>query len=401
MSTLAILAGARAFAPRPLGRARSSPSKLRATPLQTGVQHTVPLDLGDRSYDIFIGRGLMDEACPLLSDYSGVRTLLITNDKVGPLYLETAEKSLKAKGAEVHTLVLPDGEEYKNMDTILTIMDKALELKLDRRSVFVALGGGVIGDMVGFAAAIYQRGVRFVQVPTSLMAMVDSSVGGKTGVNHPRGKNMIGSFQQPQAVVIDTLSLDSLPDRELASGIAEIIKYGLIKDAALFAWLEDNMERLLERDPEAIAYAVKRSCEIKADIVAQDEREGGVRATLNLGHTFGHAVELGLGYGQWLHGEAVGLGIAMAADMSLGLGWIDQDLRDRTMKLLERAKLPTALPEDHGMTPEKYMSAMSRDKKVQDGQLFLILLKGPLGSCVITKDFEKAELDKVLADYCA
>jgi len=366
-----------------------------------GLRHTVDLDLGERSYPIYIGEDVMGAEAGLLQQHMAQKVLVITNDKVGPLYLDACVKSAAAGGAEVHTLVLPDGEKYKEMDTIMKVMDKALELKLDRRSLFVALGGGVIGDMVGFAAAIYQRGVRFVQVPTTLMAMVDSSVGGKTGVNHPDGKNMIGAFMQPQCVLIDTQSLASLPDRELASGIAEIIKYGLIFDAELFVWLEKNMDRLLAREPDALAHAVRRSCEIKADIVAQDEREGGVRATLNLGHTFGHAVELGLGYGAWLHGEAVGLGMAMAADLSLAEGWITQELRDRAIKLIEAAKLPTALPEGHGLTPAGFRESMSRDKKVKDGQLFLILLEGELGNCVISDQWDNAKMEEVLATYCA
>jgi 3-dehydroquinate synthase len=277
---------------------------------------------------------------------------------------------------------LPDGEEYKSMEILQRILDKALEETLDRKCTFVALGGGVIGDMVGFAAAIYQRGVNFIQIPMTVVAMVDSSVGGKTGVNHPLGKNMIGAFHQPQCVFIDTDNLSTLPDRELQSGIAEIIKYGLIRDAELFEWLEENMDKLLARDPAATRYAVKRSCENKAEVVKADEKAAGLRAMLNLGHTFGHAIESGSGYGTWLHGEAVAIGTAMAATMSAELGWIDEDLVKRTYQMLEKANLPVELPVDSPMDQATFLKYMAADKKVANGQLRLILLKGPLGNCV-------------------
>jgi 3-dehydroquinate synthase len=278
------------------------------------------------------------------------------------------------------------------------IYDKAMETRMDRRCTFVALGGGVIGDMCGYAAASYLRGVNFIQIPTTLMAQVDSSVGGKTGVNHPLGKNMIGAFYQPQCVLVDTDTLSTLPDRELASGIAEVTKYGLIRDAAFFEWQERNMEALLNRDPQALAYAVKRSCENKAEVVALDEREGGLRATLNLGHTFGHAIEAGIGYGGWLHGEAVSAGTVMAADMSLRLGWIDEALFHRIVDLLKRAKVPISPPES--MDVQTFKTIMAVDKKVADGLLRLILLKGPLGNCVFTGEYDRKALDDTLAAFC-
>jgi 3-dehydroquinate synthase len=287
------------------------------------------------------------------------------------------------------------------MEILQRILDKALEEKLDRKCTFVALGGGVIGDMVGFAAAIYQRGVNFIQIPTTVMAMVDSSVGGKTGVNHPLGKNMVGAFHQPQCVFIDTDSLSTLPDRELQSGIAEIIKYGLIRDSDLFVWLEDNMDKLLARDPIATRYAVKRSCENKAEVVKADEKEAGLRATLNLGHTFGHAIESGSGYGTWLHGEAVAIGTAMAATMSAELGWIDAELVQRTYRLLEKANLPVELPVDSPMDQETFLKYMAADKKVANGQLRLILLKGELGNCVFTGDFDEKAMIKTIDEFVA
>jgi 3-dehydroquinate synthase len=265
----------------------------------------------------------------------------------------------------------------------------------------VALGGGVIGDMVGFAAAIYQRGVNFIQIPTTVMAMVDSSVGGKTGVNHPLGKNMIGAFHQPQCVFIDTDTLSTLPDRELQSGISEIIKYGLIRDAEFFEWLEENVDQLLARDPQAMRFAVQRSCENKAAVVKADEKEADIRATLNLGHTFGHAIESGSGYGTWLHGEAVAIGTAMAATMSGRMGWIDKALVERTYRLLERSKLPVELPLDSPMDQATFLKYMAADKKVANGQLRLILLKGELGNCVFTGDFDSNAMVATIDEFVA
>lgn len=367
---------------------------------------TVQVDLSEgRDYPIYIGTGYSDEQVTelLTSHISGSKALLITNDRISPVYLETYTKLLGGKNniKEVHTLVLPDGEEYKSMEVLQTILDKALEVQLDRKCTFVALGGGVIGDMVGFAAAIYQRGVNFVQIPTTVMAMVDSSVGGKTGVNHPLGKNMIGAFHQPQCVFINTDTLSTLPDRELQSGISEIIKYGLIRDAELFEWLEDNMPKLLARDPDAMRYAVKRSCENKAEVVKEDEKEAGVRATLNLGHTFGHAIESGSGYGTWLHGEAVSIGTAMAATMSAKMGWIDEDLLQRVYRLLEQANLPVKLPLDSPMDQATFLKYMAGDKKVANGQWRLILLKGPLGNCVFTGDFDQDAMMATIDEFVA
>ena len=345
--------------------------------------------------------------------------LLITNDRVAPLHLQKYEERLKAtsgggkKQLTVDTLVLPDGEENKNMDVLQTILDKCLEIRLDRQATLVALGGGVIGDMVGFAAAIYQRGVNFVQIPTTVMAMVDSSVGGKTGVNHPRGKNMIGAFHQPQCVYIDTETLSTLPDRELQSGVSEIIKYGLIRDADFFEWQEAHMEELIGRDPSALRYAITRSCQNKAAVVKADEKEAGLRATLNLGHTFGHAIESGCGYGTYLHGEAVAIGTAMAATMSKRMGWIDSNanaaddddnkdgLVQRIYKLFERANLPFELPPDSPMDRDTFLNLMSVDKKVANGQLRLILLKGPLGNCVFTGDFDEQAMIDTIDEFVA
>ena len=285
------------------------------------------------------------------------------------------------------------------------MFDAALGARLDRGTTLVALGGGVVGDMTGFAAACYQRGVHFVQVPTTLMAMVDSSVGGKTGVNHALGKNMVGAFWQPQAVLCDTDALGTLPDRELASGVAEVIKYGLIRDPGLFAWLEQNMGAVLARQPEALAHVVASSCVNKAAVVGADEREtdssaAGGRATLNLGHTFGHAIENGTGYGTWLHGEAVAIGTAMAADLSHRLGWIEAPLVDRILALLKAAGLPTEVPADSSMTPAKFLALMAVDKKASDGAVRLILLKGPLGGCVFTKDYDAAALRATIDAFC-
>ena len=328
--------------------------------------------------------------------------MLITNDRIAPLYLQKYNALLSSKpGLTVETLIIPDGEEYKNMEILQRILDKCLETSLDRKATLVALGGGVIGDMVGFAAAIYQRGINFIQIPTTVMAMVDSSVGGKTGVNHPMGKNMIGAFHQPQCVFIDTETLASLPDRELSSGISEIVKYGLIRDADFFEWQEEHMGELLQRKPEAMRHAVTRSCQNKAAVVKADEKEADLRATLNLGHTFGHAIENGSGYGTWLHGEAVAIGTAMAASMSARLGWIDTDLVKRVYDILHLAKLPTELPPDSPMTRETFLKLMSVDKKVANGQLRLILLKGSLGNCVFTADFDEQAMIETIDEFVA
>lgn len=363
----------------------------------------VKVDLADgRDYPIYIGAGYSDEEASkiLKSHVKGKQVLLVTNDRISPMYLEKYESILKEGGDKVvETCVLPDGEDCKTMDVLTKILDKCLENGLDRKATFVALGGGVIGDMVGFAASIYQRGVNFIQIPTTVMAMVDSSVGGKTGVNHPLGKNMIGAFHQPQCVFVDTETLGTLPDRELQSGISEIVKYGLIRDAPFFEWQEENMGKILSRDPASLRYAIKRSCENKADVVKDDEKEAGVRATLNLGHTFGHAIENGSGYGTWLHGEAVAIGTAMAATMSAEMGWIDEALVKRIYKILLDAKLPVELPVDSPMDKDTFLKLMSVDKKVADGQLRLILLKGALGNCVFTGEFDEKAMEKTIDEF--
>ncbi|KAM0894594.1 hypothetical protein ACQ4PT_024354 [Festuca glaucescens] len=369
-------------------------------PAVSRVSTVVDVDLGDRSYPIYIGPGLLDEPELLQRHVIGKRVLVVTNTTVAPLYLDKVTWALTYQNpnVSVESVVLPDGEKYKDMDTLMKVFDKAIESRLDRRCTFVALGGGVIGDMCGYAAASFLRGVNFIQIPTTMMAQVDSSVGGKTGINHPLGKNLIGAFYQPQCVLIDTETLNTLPDRELASGVAEVVKYGLIRDAPFFEWQEKNMAAILAREPSALTYAIKRSCENKAEVVAQDEREGGLRATLNLGHTFGHAIETGLGYGEWLHGEAVAAGTVMAADMSYRLGWIDESIQKRTFDILEQAKLPVAPPK--GMTVEKFRNIMAVDKKVADGLLRLILLKGPLGGCVFTGEYDRKALDETLHAFC-
>lgn len=368
--------------------------------IQPGVPTIVNVDLGNRSYPIYIGSGLLNKPELLQRHVHGKKVLIVTNTTVAPLYLDKVVDALTSgnPNVSVESVILPDGEQYKDMDTLMKVFDKAIESRLDRRCTFVALGGGVIGDMCGFAAASFLRGVNFIQIPTTVMAQVDSSVGGKTGINHPLGKNLIGAFYQPQCVLIDTDTLDTLPERELASGFAEVIKYGLIRDTEFFEWQEKNMQALMARDPNALAYAIKRSCENKAEVVSLDEREGGVRATLNLGHTFGHAIETSVGYGQWLHGEAVAAGTVMAVDMSYRLGWIDDSIVKRVSDILKQTKLPIVPPEM--MTVDMFKSVMAVDKKVADGLLRLILLKGPLGNCVFTGDYDRKALDDTLQAFC-
>ena len=339
------------------------------------------VDLGERSYPIEIGADLLTDTALLGRLISGKRIVIITNTVVAPLYLETLTRSLETAGKTVQSLVLPDGEKEKNWTSLMKIFDFLMEHKCDRKTTLVALGGGVIGDMTGYAAASFMRGVPFVQVPTTLLAEVDSSVGGKTGINHPLGKNMIGAFYQPEAVIADTKTLDTLPDRELVAGLAEVIKYGAIIDRPFFEWLEDHIGNLLARDRDALAYAIRRSCEIKADIVRQDEREStGLRAILNFGHTFGHAIEAGLGYGEWLHGEAVGCGMVMAADLSCRMGWLDATLRDRIRALVEKAGLPVVSP---ALGTERWIGLMQVDKKNAGGEIQFVLLK-TLGEAVVT-----------------
>lgn len=362
-----------------------------------GYMQTLKVDLGERSYPIYIGEGLLDQPELLAPHIAGRQVAIVSNETVAPLYLERLSKALGAYS--VLPVVLPDGEAHKNWETLQLIFDGLLTARHDRRTTVVALGGGVIGDMAGFAAACYQRGVDFIQVPTTLLSQVDSSVGGKTGINHPLGKNMVGAFYQPKAVLIDTTSLKTLPARELSAGLAEVIKYGLICDKPFLAWLEDNMKALRALDSAALTEAIRRSCAAKAAVVGADERESGVRATLNLGHTFGHAIETHMGYGVWLHGEAVAAGTVMALEMSMRLGWIDQAERDRGIRLLQDAGLPVVPPQE--MTPAHFMEHMAVDKKVLDGRLRLVLLR-QMGKAVVTDDYSKEILQATLsADYRA
>ena len=357
---------------------------------------TLHLDLGERSYPIYIGSGLLDRADLLTRHVNASRLAIVTNETVAPLYL--AKVRVHVASFQPVEVVLPDGEQYKTLEVLNRIFDALLSARCDRRTTIIALGGGVIGDMAGFASACYQRGVPFIQVPTTLLAQVDSSVGGKTGVNHPLGKNMIGAFYQPRAVIIDTDTLHTLPDRELSAGLAEVIKYGLIRDPEFFAWLENNIDKLLARDSEALAFAIHRSCWNKAEVVAADERESGVRATLNLGHTFGHAIETGLGYGNWLHGEAIAAGMLMAADLSQRLKWLSVADVARIEKLIRRARLPVRAPVS--LDTARFLELMAVDKKVLDGRLRLVLLKR-LGEAVVTDDFPRTQLEATLASMRA
>lgn len=352
---------------------------------------TLNVELGERRYPIYIGRGLLRQPELVKPHIRGSRVAIVTNVTVAPLYLDALMQGLAAWRPV--TVSLPDGEVYKNLQVLDRIYTLLLENRCDRKTTLIALGGGVVGDMTGFAAASYQRGIPFIQIPTTLLSQVDSSVGGKTGVNHALGKNMIGAFHQPQCVLIDTDTLATLPDKELSAGLAEVIKYGLIGDAEFFGWLEQNLDLLLARDPQALAYAIERSCADKAAVVASDEREAGSRALLNLGHTFGHAIETGAGYGAWLHGEAIAAGMCMAADLSRRLGWLSiQEVR-RIEKLIERARLPTRAP--RALSGARLRELMSVDKKVEAGQLRLVLPKG-LGHSVITADVPPALLAETL-----
>ncbi len=353
---------------------------------------TLEVSLGERSYPIYIGRHLIADASHYRAHLVGRQVMIVTNETVAPLYLQSVLQALS--GLESRQVVLPDGERYKTLEVWNQIFDALLGSRFGRDCTVVALGGGVVGDMAGFAAACYQRGVAFVQVPTTLLAQVDSSVGGKTGINHALGKNMIGAFHQPRAVIVDTDTLATLPDRELSAGIAEVIKYGLIRDSQFFGWLEQNMPALLARNSAALAYAIERSCQNKAEVVAADELEAGQRALLNLGHTFGHAIETGMGYGAWLHGEAVAAGMCMAVDLSRRLGWLDPTSADRARDLIAAARLPVAPPV--GLDPGRFRELMAVDKKVQDGRLRLVLLKG-IGESLVTSDFDPAQLAATLA----
>jgi 3-dehydroquinate synthase len=353
---------------------------------------TLTVGLGERSYPIHIGSGLLGRAELLREHLLRKRAAIVTNTTVAPLYLEKLQTALQSLGVSSVPVILPDGEKYKNFETLNSIYDALLANRCERTTPLIALGGGVIGDMTGYAAATYLRGVPFIQIPTTLLAQVDSSVGGKTGINHPLGKNMIGAFYQPQLVLADTDTLHTLPDNELAAGIAEVIKYGLIRDLPFFEWLEQNIEKLLARDTGALQYAIARSCQNKAEVVAADERESGERALLNLGHTFGHAIESGMGYGNWLHGEGVAAGTVMAADLSCRMGWIGAQDVARIRNLFARARLPVVAP---GLGAEKYLELMGLDKKVEGGRIRFVLLKA-IGHAVVYGDVAEAMLRQTL-----
>jgi len=354
---------------------------------------TLTVELGDRSYPIHIGQNLLSRTDLILPYLKRKQVAVVTNTTVAPLYLEQLAEPLRAQGVSVLPIVLPDGEQYKNSDTLNTIYDALLSNRCERSTTLIALGGGVVGDMTGYAAATYLRGVPFIQIPTTLLSQVDSSVGGKTGINHPLGKNMIGAFYQPQLVLADTDTLNTLPDRELSAGIAEVIKYGLIRDPDFFSWLETNMPLLRERNPQALGYAIYRSCENKATVVAADEKEIGERALLNLGHTFGHAIENGMGYGVWLHGEGVAAGTMLAADLSRRMGWLSQADVERIERSFKAGGLPTEAP---ALGADKYLDLMGLDKKVADGKIRLILLKA-IGQAVMTGDYPQDLLKETLA----
>jgi 3-dehydroquinate synthase len=334
---------------------------------------TLSVDLGTRSYPIYIGAGLLGDARLYAPYAKGKRIAIVTNPVVAPLHLESLQSALREAGAQTLPVLIEDGEQAKSWASLDRVIDALLAARLGRDSLIVALGGGVVGDLAGFAAAVYQRGMPFIQVPTTLLAQVDSSVGGKTAINHPRGKNMVGAFHQPLAVIADVATLDSLPDRELRAGIAEVIKHGLILDLQFLEWLEANIDKLLARDRAALAHAVRRSCELKAKVVAADERETGLRAILNFGHTFGHAIEAGVGYGEWLHGEAVATGMVMAAELSARAGKLSREEAERVRALISRAGLPVRGPK---LAADRYLELMQVDKKSAGGKLRFILLEG-------------------------
>jgi len=353
--------------------------------------NSLRVELGDRSYPIFVGSGVLQQ-CDLANYIKSKQVMIVTNETIAPHYLDDLTKMLA--GFDVKNVILPDGEQYKTLDYVNRIFDELLSSRQNRNTTLIALGGGVVGDMTGFAAASYQRGVNFIQIPTTILSQVDSSVGGKTGVNHPLGKNMIGAFYQPKLVIADINYFQTLVQREVAAGIAEIIKYGLIYDAEFFVWLEKNIELLVAKDEKALCYAIMRSCEIKAEVVAKDETEQGIRAWLNLGHTFGHAIETHQGYGNWLHGEAVAAGTVMALDLSCRLGWIDNVLLERAKALFIACDLPILPPSD--MSVDAFIDLMSVDKKVLDGSIRLVLIE-QLGRATVTDQFDSALLKQTLA----
>lgn len=358
---------------------------------------TLYVDAASRRYPIIFDRDILSDGATFAPFLTGDKVVIVTNSTVAPLYLSRVQDAIATlPGVTVSSVILPDGEEYKDVSSLCRIWDECMRARLDRKSTLVALGGGVVGDVTGFAASTFVRGVSFIQIPTTLLAVVDSAVGGKTAINHPQGKNMIGAFYQPVAVLVDSVVLDTLDDRQLSAGIAEVVKYGLIQDWSFFEWCEAHMDELVQRKPDALRIAMRRSCEYKADVVARDETEGGVRAILNLGHTFGHAIEAGMGYGEWLHGEAVAAGMIMACEMSARLGWIERDVIERAERLLIRAALPIRPPPS--MTLEKFMTYMSVDKKVESGVLRLVLLKEP-GHAIVTKDFAESVLFDTIMHY--
>ena len=355
---------------------------------------TLQVALGDRSYPIYIGSGLLNQAQLYTQHIKSKQVIVITNATIAPLYLDHILNNLR--DFKVETLILPDGEQFKTLDYVSQIFDKLLSCKFSRNATLIALGGGVIGDMGGFSAACYQRGIAFLQIPTTLLAQVDSSVGGKTGVNHPLGKNMIGAFYQPQCVIADADVLNTLNDRQLSAGLAEVIKYGLIRDIKFFEWLEQNIELLLARDKEALAFAIERSCLNKAEIVAEDETETGIRATLNLGHTFGHAIETGAGYGIYLHGEAVAIGTCQAADLSRRKGWLTDADVERIIALFKKANLPVTPPEQ--LDSDRFIDLMAVDKKNIDGKIRLILLT-KIGVATLPVGIDTLLLEQTLKSY--
>ncbi|QVL44957.1 MAG: 3-dehydroquinate synthase [Methylophilaceae bacterium] len=351
--------------------------------------------LAERSYPIHIGPGMLNETALLLQHLKQKQVAIVSNTTVAPLYLAKIAQPLRDAGVRVVEIVLPDGEQYKNTETLNMIYDALINARCERNTTLIALGGGVIGDLTGYAAATYLRGVPFIQIPTTLLSQVDSSVGGKTGINHPKGKNMIGAFYQPQLVLIDTNTLHTLPQRELSAGVAEVIKYGLIRDAAFFDWLEKHMSSLMALDEAVVCEAVYRSCNNKADVVAADEKEAGERALLNLGHTFGHAIENAMGYGVWLHGEAVAAGTMMAANLSLRMGWLNTSDVQRMQNIFQSAKLPQIPP---ALGVEKYLELMGLDKKVQDGKIRLVLQQG-IGKALMTSEYDSKALQLTLDHY--
>jgi 3-dehydroquinate synthase len=354
--------------------------------------HTLHVDLDERSYPVYIGRDLFDDSSLLGKHISGMQVVLVSNDTVAPVYLDRVRAAVGERQL-ITEVILPDGEQFKTLDTLTQIFDQVMADRHNRSTTFVAVGGGVVGDITGFAAACYQRGVHFIQVPTTLLAQVDSSVGGKTAVNHPLGKNMIGAFYQPQAVLIDTQTLHTLPARELSAGLAEVVKYGLICDEPFYRWLQADMPKLLAREESALAEAIERSCANKARVVAADEREAGLRAILNLGHTFGHAIETAQGYGSWLHGEAVAAGMLLAAKLSANRGWLATEEVEALQRLLASMQLPVTSPS--AMSPEIFIDLMGRDKNVIDGRLRLVLLRA-IGEAAIVDDVSEDELSTLL-----